>query len=328
MLNVFLCTDGQLHRPSGALSTETLRDAVWIDLVSATPDVITQVEQVVGIRIPTEADISEIETSSRLAMRDGVLYLNMPLVSLSGERPRNVSVGFILSPQRLITVRFAESRVFDAYALQPPRGQSHRGASAHIFIGLMEAVVDRQADVLEQVRAELDTISHTIFSMGRRRQFSGRRNEDAFLRQTLGELGRIGDMISNVRDTQVGAARIVPYVMAMTKDWLPKELTPRMKTLRQDIISVSDFDTHLNEKLQFMLDATLGFINIAQNNVMKVMAIASVAGIPPVLIAGIYGMNFKSMPELNWAYGYAWGWGLIILTTLIPLAVFRWRKWI
>jgi len=327
MLNVFLCTDGQLRRSPDALSAETLRDAVWIDLISATPDIVTQVEQALGLQIPTEADISEIETSSRLAMRDGVVYLSMPLVSLSGDRPRNVSVGFILSPQRLVTVRFAESRVFDAYALQPPRGQNHHGASAHIFIGLMEAIVDRQADVLEQVRAELDTISHAIFSMGRR-QVSGRRNEDAVLRRTLAELGRVGDMISNVRDTQVSAARIVPYVLVMTKTWLPKELTPRLKTLRQDIMSVSDFDNHLNEKLQFLLDATLGFINIAQNNVMKVMAVSSVVGIPPVLIAGIYGMNFKVMPELEWAYGYAWGWVLIILSTLAPLAVFRWRKWI
>jgi magnesium transporter len=114
----------------------------------------------------------------------------------------------------------------------------------------------------------------------------------------------------------------------MTAEWLPKALAPRLVTLRQDIASVSDFDTHLNDKLQFMLDATLGFINIAQNNVMKVMAIASVVGIPPVLIAGVYGMNFKNIPEYDWAYGYVWGWGLIVLTTIIPLAVFRWRKWI
>jgi magnesium transporter len=327
MMNVFLCIDGQLRRPSGAISADALRDAVWIDLVSATPDLVAQVEQATGLQVPSEADINEIETSSRLAMRDSVLYLSMPLVSINGDRPHNASVGFILSPERLITVRFAASRTFDAYATQPPRGQGHHAASAHIFVGLMEAVVDRQADVLEQVRNDLDTISHAIFAMGTT-QVSGRKNEDATLRRTLGELGRIGDMISHIRDTQVGAARIVPYVQAMTKEWLPKELSPRLKTLRQDIVSVSDFDTYLNEKLQFLLDATLGFINIAQNNVMKVMAIASVVGIPPVLIAGIYGMNFKSIPELDWAYGYAWGWGLIIITTLIPLAVFRWRKWI
>ena len=114
----------------------------------------------------------------------------------------------------------------------------------------------------------------------------------------------------------------------MTSGWLPKELTPRLKTLRQDIASIRDFETHLTNKLQFLLDATLGFINIAQNNVMKVMAVASVIGIPPVAIAGIYGMNFKFMPELEWTYGYAYGLGLIAITTLIPLIILRVKKWI
>jgi magnesium transporter len=191
----------------------------------------------------------------------------------------------------------------------------------------MEAIVDRQADALEQVSADLDTISHSIFAMGADQE-GGRKAEDATLRHTLGRLGHLGDLISHVRETQVGAARIVPYVAAMSEEWLPKGLKPRLATLRRDIASVSDFDTHLNDKLQFLLDATLGFINIAQNNVMKVMTIASVVGIPPVLIVGVYGMNFKNIPELDWVYGYAWGWGLIILTTIIPLAVFRWRKWI
>jgi len=177
------------------------------------------------------------------------------------------------------------------------------------------------------VRTDLDRLSHAIFALGTDRS-RGRKREDAMLRRTLGQLGRIGDMISHVRDTQVGVGRIVPYVQVMAAPWLPADLLPRLTTLHQDIVSVSDFDTHLNDKLQFLLDATLGFISIAQNNVMKVMAIASVVGIPPVLIAGVYGMNFKGMPEYDWAYGYAWGWGLIVLTTIVPLAVFRWQKWI
>ena len=154
----------------------------------------------------------------------------------------------------------------------------------------------------------LTRFPHGIFAMGMNQE-GGRKAEDAVLRRTLGQIGRIGDLISHVRDTQVGAARIVPYVEEVAATWLPKELVPRLLTLRQDIASVSDFNTHLNDKLQFMLDATLGFISIAQNNVMKVMAIASVVGIPPVLIAGIYGMNFKNIPEYDWVYGYLWGWG-------------------
>jgi len=327
MINAFACSDGQLHRLTDTASADALRQAVWIDLQGAVQDEIDRVQAATGLRVPSEADVSEIESSSRLSSRDDVLYLSMPLVGLGGDGPRTVSAGFVLARDRIITVRFAASRIFDTYAEHLPRGSTPHEAGAHIFVGLLEAIVDRQADALEQVRADLDVISHKIFAMGVSQE-GGRKQEDATLRRTLGQLGHIGDLISHVRDTQVGAARIVPYVEAMTAQWLPKELAPRLVTLRQDIASVSDFDTHLNDKLQFMLDATLGFINIAQNNVMKVMAIASVVGIPPVLIAGVYGMNFKNIPEYDWAYGYAWGWGLIILTTLIPLGVFRWRKWI
>jgi magnesium transporter len=326
MIKAFACSNGQIHRLTETGSVDALRRAVWIDLQNATPDEIARVQQATGLMVPSETDVSEIETSSRLATRGGALYLSMPLIQYADDGPRGVSAGFVVSPERLITVRFAPNRLFDAYPDHMPRGSAPE-AGVHIFVGLLEAIVDRQADVLEQVRADLDVISHAIFAMGVN-QKGGRKTEDATLRRTLGQLGHIGDLISHVRDTQVGAARIVPYVESTAAEWLPKELAPRLVTLRQDIASVSDFDTHLNDKLQFLLDATLGFINIAQNNVMKVMAIASVVGIPPVLIAGVYGMNFKNIPEYDWAWGYGWGWGLIILTTLIPLGVFRWRKWI
>jgi magnesium transporter len=327
MIKAFAAQHGQLRRTSEAETAASLLNALWIDLQDGTPDEIDLVQQATGLKIPSEADVSEIETSSRLATRDGTLYLNMPLIRFSEDGPRGVSAGFVLNRERLITTRFAPSRIFDSYADSLPRDAVADTCSAHIFIGLMEAIVDRQADALEQVRADLETISHGIFAMGVNQE-GGRKTEDATLRRTLGRLGHIGDLISHVRETQVGAARIVPYVETTAAEWLPKELMPRLVTLRQDIASVSDFDTHLNDKLQFLLDATLGFINIAQNNVMKVMAIASVVGIPPVLIAGVYGMNFKNIPEYDWAYGYLWGWGLIIITTLIPLGVFRWRKWI
>ena len=148
------------------------------------------------------------------------------------------------------------------------------------------------------------------------------------LRATLVTLGRIGDLVSHVRESQVSAGRIVPYVETVAAAWLPKDIGPRFHTLQRDIASLNDFDTHLNDKLQFLLDATLGFINIAQNNVMKVLTVVSVAGVPPVLVAGIYGMNFKSMPELEWVWGYPYSLVLMLATTLIPLAIFRWRGWL
>jgi magnesium transporter len=324
MLTAFACDAGRATRVTGVADKQTLSQAVWIDLRDPTGSETSQVTEATGLRVPTQAEVSEIEASSRLILHDRVLYLSMPLMSPEG-RPHIVSAGFVLSPQRLLTVRFAESPVVDAFAEQLEQAPHESGA--HILIGILAAIVDRQADAMEKIQADLDKISRRVFALagvGR----AGRKIEDQILRDTLGELGRNGDHISHIRESQLVAARLLPFIEVNTSDWLPAELRPRIATLREDIVSLADFDNHMSDKLQFLLDATLGFINIAQNDVMKVMTIASVVGIPPVLIAGVYGMNFKNMPEYDWSWGYQYGWAMILLTTLIPLAIFRWRKWI
>jgi len=325
MLTGYTC-DGTTLQRHNEPSDAVLRDAVWIDLLSATEDERQRVAAATGLHIPTEAELSEIESSSRLSVADGVLTLSMPLVSRLDGEPRPVPGGFVLSRERLINIRFAASRVFDTFAEREMQAGSPDRTGAHIFVGLLEAIVDRHADALEEIRNDLDAISHRIFRDGI--DAGGGKREDRLLRETLASIGRTGDVISFIRDSQVGAARIVPYVLSTAADWLPQDLKPRLDTLRQDVASLNDFDTHLNDKVQFLLDATLGFINIAQNNVMKVLTVASVVGIPPVLVGGIYGMNFKSMPEYDWSWGYAYGLALIVFTGLVPLAIFRWRNWI
>ncbi|MBN8873013.1 MAG: magnesium transporter CorA family protein [Rhodospirillales bacterium] len=325
MLNAFRCDGKKLHRLTPPLSDDALQSAVWIDLVAPSDTEVEQVARVSHHAVPTKAALSEIETSSRLNFEEDVFVLSMPLIARDEDNLRGVPAGFILSRERLITIRFAPHLVFDRYAeKQVANGGGERGGM-HLFVGLMEALVDRFADGLEQLRAEMDGISSRIFGANLRRS---NRQEDMLLRETLRALGRVGDTISLIRDSQVAAARIIPYVARSGVDWLPPELKQRLRILRQDVDSLSDFDTHLNDKLQFLLDATLGFINIAQNNVMKVMTVASVAGIPPVLIAGIYGMNFKNMPELDWSWGYPYSLVAIAISTLIPLAWFKWRDWI
>jgi len=317
MLTAFTSDAARLSGPAD------LGSAVWIDLVDPTQDEISRVTQATGLHIPTHDEVSEIEASSRLILRGGVLYLSMPLITMA-DGPRVVSAGFVLSPERLLTVRFAPSVVFDAFIARTDRPA---GTGAHVLIGILGAIVDRQADEMERLHAELDTISHRVFSLAGKGR-AGRKVEDRLLRDTLAQLGRIGDLISHIRESLLGCVRLLPLIETNTAAWLPADLHPRLTTLRDDTVSIGDFDNHLTDKLQFLLDATLGFINIAQNDVMKVMTIASVVGIPPVLVAGVYGMNFKNIPEYDWSWGYQFGWAMILLTTLIPLAIFRWRKWI
>ena len=326
MLIAFGGGGGPVTRLDDVTNAETLRAAIWIDMRDPTEQEVRMVTEATGLRVPTQDEVSEIEASSRLVLRENVLYLSMPLITIA-DGPRVVSAGFVLAPDRLITVRFATRLVFDAFIDRLPAGDTPLDSGAHVLMGLLGAIVDRQADALERIHSVLDTISRRVFALagvGR----AGRKIEDRILRDTLAELGRNGDLISHIRESQLGAARLLPFIEANTADWLPAEVRSGLATLRDDIVSLNDFDTHLSDKLQFLLDATLGFINIAQNDVIKVLTIASVVGIPPVLITGVYGMNFKNIPEYDWSFGYQFGWAMIILTALIPLVIFRWRKWI
>jgi magnesium transporter len=326
MLTAYAC-EGKSLRLITELTDEALRDAAWIDLLAATDDERARVARSIDLALPTEADISEIETSSRMATRGDALYMSMPLVSRVDADPRSISAGFVLTPHRLVTVRFAPSQTIDRFMQRVGTGEVATPSSAHVMVGLLEAIVDRLAEALEQVRGELDTISQRIF----RKEMaaaSGRKREDAMLRVTLLGLGRVGNLISYIRETQVTAERIVPFVEQAAEAWLPHDLHGRLETLRADIASLNSFNAHLFEKIQFLLDATLGLISIAQNNLMKVLTVASVVGIPPVLVAGIYGMNFKDMPELSWAYGYHYGLALLVVSALVPLIWFKVRGWL
>jgi len=208
-------------------------------------------------------------------------------------------------------------------------GKAPPGTASEAFAGLIEAIVDRIADVLEHTAAELDTLSHRLFRSGPIDGSKHRRpaREAADLRVILRRVGASGDLASKIRDGLLGLARMVPYVESLGAAWLPEAMKPRFETMRHDIASLSDYDTHLVNKVQLLLDATLGLINVEQNDIIKVLTIVSVVGVPPTLVASMYGMNFKDMPELSWAWGYPYGLALIAISAVAPLLWFRWRGW-
>ena len=184
---------------------------------------------------------------------------------------------------------------------------------------------------LEHIAAELDSLSHRLVAQAGANARARKRRparEDADLRVALRRVGRGGDFASKIRDSLLGIGRIVPYVATLAAAWLPAEIKPRLKTLRQDVASLSDYDAHLVENVQLLLDATLGLINVEQNDIIKVLTVVSVVGVPPTLVASMYGMNFRHMPELDWAWGYPYGLALIALSAIAPLAWFKWRGWL
>ena len=147
------------------------------------------------------------------------------------------------------------------------------------------------------------------------------------LRATLVEIGDMGERLSHIRDTLLVLQRAVPFVAEHGNERLEDPLKARLRTAGSDIQSLNDYEIHLTDKIQFLLDAALGFINTEQNNLFKVLTIASVVGIPPTFVASMYGMNFHNMPELSWAWGYQWGLFLIVLSTVLPIAWFKWKGW-
>jgi magnesium transporter len=304
-------------------------DIVWIDMVTPSADEIRFVERSTGLTIPSFADLSEIESSSRLRAENGALYLSAPLV-FRGETgdAQTTPVGFVLAPHHLVTVRFeAHLGLRDD---DGPHPGFPCGSSAEAFAVIIEAIVDRLADSLEHIAAELDMLSHRLFHTGPNQHAANRRpaRENADLRVALRRVGRSGDYASKIRDSLLGAGRIVPYVTTLAAPWLPAEVKPRLETLRQDIVSLNDYDAHLVNKVQLLLDTTLGLINVEQNNIIKVLTVVSVVGVPPTLVASMYGMNFRHMPELEWAWGYPYGLALIVVSAIVPLAWFKWRGWL
>jgi magnesium transporter len=314
-----------LEHDRGALDIAS--QAVWLDLLEADDTERALAERASNLRVPARSELEEIESSSRLNAHNGVLTLSMPLVSRVGdERPVVSPVGFVLSREKLLTVRFAPAPVFDRFAEHFGHGEEGPPTSINVFLGLLEAIVDRLADVLEYAGNQLETISAEVFRRTGRADARGQ--WDAQLQEDLRSVGAIGSTLTKIHISLLGVGRIGTYAATMLEDAIDHDAKARFRTLRRDIASLQDHQKQLADTVQFLLDATLGFINIQQNNVIKVLTIASVVGIPPTLLAGIWGMNFKSMPELEWAHGYLIAWVLIILSAIAPLIWFRRRHWI
>jgi magnesium transporter len=315
MLSAYPTTGGA----SGSLASHS-----WIDLVDPTDADRSAFEAAFGLRVPTTEALGEIEATSRLRVENGALYMTAPLIFASGNEPWLPSpAGFVLSKQVLMTVRFAKSATFDAVAKDC--GAQDKLEPAAAYVNLLEALVDHLADLLEAAGRDLDDASHIIFRQDNALKLS---KETALLRQLMLRTGRTSERMARIHYTLVCLDRMAKFTVDRARDWLPQDMAARLQSVSSDVASLVQFSEGLVNRVQLLQDAATGIINIDQNDVMKVLTIASVVGIPPVLVAGIYGMNFKNMPEYNWAWGYEYGLGLIVITALLPLLWFKWKDWI
>lgn len=316
----------QASRGKGA-DVHAARKVSWLDLLDPTEDEKVNVERKYGLKLPSREELSEVESSSRIAEDNGVLFLSIPLVSHGRGVDEPLSpVGFVLSRDVLVTIRYTQLRSFDAVAAKLSKSDAC-ASSVDAFSALVDQMVDFNADWLEDIAAELDAVSRSVFLKSRSRRRHLTRSNDA-LHRTLIEVGNAGERLSRIRGSLLGLQRIVPFVAEPERDWVPGNTRTRLKSAQTDLLSLTDYETHLSDKVQFLLDAVLGFITTKQNDIFTVLTIVSVVGIPPTLVASIYGMNFKNMPELQWAWGYQFGLVLIVLSTILPILWFKWRGWL
>jgi magnesium transporter len=300
----------------------------WIDALRPDAQEIAFLERALGIEVPTFEAISEIETSRRLRSEKNWLHLSIPMVyRRDNYLPASTPAGFSLSKDVLLTIHFEPLKVFDRVLDSISRSPIDAGGPGAL-VAILDEIVGHTADVLEKVGADLDLLSQEIFAAKGTNVTHYRPREDSNrLRSMLREIGRNGDLTSKIADLLLGLARILPFVTVNAAPYLESGIRTKLESLHRDVESLNDYETHLTDKNQLLLDAIVGLTNVDQNNIFRILTIVSVVGIPPTFFASMWGMNFKNMPEYNWTYGYEFGLFVIALSAIIPIIWFKWRGW-
>lgn len=296
---------------------------VWWDLFNPDRDEETGLEQQLGLELPTRDEMQEIEISSRLYSEDGGHFMTALIPSHTDADDAVIQpITFILSDHRLVTIRYTEPRAFTTFPQRAEKTALGLTTGETILLGLLEAIVDRLADILERAGREIDGISRSVFGQKGREA-----RKDANYKATLEELGRKGDLTSNVRDSLATLERVLAFLGPKLTQ-ANKEVRDQLKALVSDVRSLTDHLGFMAQKITFLLDATLGLINIEQNAIIKIFSVAAVVFLPPTLVASLYGMNFDFMPELKWTYGYPFAMGMMILSAMLPYLYFKRRGWL
>ncbi len=319
MLNAWVPNGKGLHKHE-ACGLSLPDNAMWLDVIDVTKEEEAFIENVLGFEIPTRAEMQEIEASSRLYREGNTSFMTATLlIKTETESPETTAVTFILTKDRLVTLRYTEPWSFRTFAQRA--GKSGITNASETFVGLMDTTIERLADMLELVALELDHVSHQIFR-------KSKDINDAQLQKALVKIGTCGHILSKVRESLIDKARVMTFAEQSTHDWLDPECRSRLKALMLDAATLSDHATFMSGKISFLLDATLGLINIEQNRIIKIFSIGAVIFMPPTLVASMYGMNFDVMPELHWHYGYLMAVGMMVASVVVTIYVFRRCRWL
>jgi magnesium transporter len=305
------------------------RETIWLDLLRPSSDEERLVEALLGIDVPTAREIEEIEDSSRFYQKAESTYLTVTLLTrLEDGQPAGADVRFILTPRRLISVRYVESKPFRIFSNRLLRDGAAGKSSDIMMDRMLELVVDDLADILEETALNLDRLARKVFFSSAPGTKSQTEAEPVDLKDTITEIGRYGEFISEARLSVFNMNRLLIFLSQTGGQWWQSDTKARLQTLMRDIRSLNEHAGFLANRVDLILDATLGMINIEQNKIIKIFSVAAVVFLPPTLIASIFGMNFKHMPELEWVFGYPMSIGMMIMAAILPYWYFKRRGWL
>lgn len=300
-------------------------EIVWLDLLSPTREEELLVERYLGFEVPTRDDLKDIEPSSRLYSEDGAVFMTASLVlRANSDSPELTDVAFILAANRLVTIRYTTPKSFDLFRAAMHRAPDSCQSGPKLLGRLFETIVDRTAEILEQGVLEIDALSQQVFGDKSR----VRRRPPRYLEERLMDVASHHRLVNKTRDSLMSLSRVLTYLYTVPSVQEDKDLRELCRTISRDIQSLSEHASFISGNITFLLDASLGLINVEQNAIIKIFSIASVVFLPPTLVASIYGMNFQNMPELNWTYGYPASLALMVISGIIPFFFFRWKGWL
>lgn len=299
-----------------------LGGATWIDLYRPLPGQEDEVKAL-GVDVPSLADMEEIEISNRLYRENGIDYMTVVLPGLSETKtPISGPVCFALSQNRLVTVRHHAPRPFETYPERADKSGPGCGSAARLFLGLIEEIIGRLADLLENAGRSLDSVMRDVFS-------NGEDASDDMLHVALRQVGREGDLVGRVRLSLLTLERAISFFsQSLTDHKESAALRPIVKGLSRDVQALEVHADFLSSRLGLATDTTLGVISLAQNSTVKIVSVVAAIFLPPTLIASVYGMNFAAMPELQWKYGYEMAIGLMVASVVGTYLFFKWKKWL
>lgn len=315
MLNIFTLEKGRLVR----IQAEEIgtRPPIWVDVI--TPDETERewVAKVFSLILPQAEHLRDIEASARFYEENGELHVRSDFLLGKESDSRSVIVAFVLSHNVLFSVHDEDLPVFQRFRLRS-HGQPDLVADCRdVLLDLYGSDVELSADVLEQAYADLGSISGTVLNSALSDKEAG---------MVLANIAHAEHLNGRIRRNLMDTRRAVGFLMR--SKLLTADQMEETRQIMQDIDSLDGHTAFLFDKINFLMNATIGFININQNKIVRLFSVASVALLPPTLIASVYGMNFKDMPELEWAHGYAFALSLMLISVAFPFWLFHRKGWL